>query len=44
MIYEQFYKSGWTPKLAKVVRRELVPMIVNTVTLVWYAAAAEAKK
>jgi hypothetical protein len=43
-IYEQYYKSGWTPKLAKTARRELVPTIINTVTLVWYAAIREAAK
>lgn len=43
-MYEQFYKSGWTPRLAKQVRRQLVPNIVNTVTLVWYAALQEAQK
>jgi hypothetical protein len=41
-MYEQFYKSGWTPRLAKQVRRELVPTIASTVTLAWYAAAREA--
>jgi hypothetical protein len=41
-MYEQFYRSGWTPRLAKQARRELVPTIVNTVTLAWYAAAKEA--
>jgi len=41
-IYDQFYKSGWTPKLAKQIRRELMPLIINTVTLVWYKAAQEA--
>jgi hypothetical protein len=41
-MYEQFYKSGWTPKLARQVRRELVPKIVNTVTLSWYLAVREA--
>jgi hypothetical protein len=41
-MYEQFYKSGWTPKLAKAARRELMPRIVNTVTLCWYLAAREA--
>lgn len=41
-MYDQFYKSGWTPKLAKQARRELMPLIVNTVTLVWYQAAREA--
>jgi len=43
-MYESFYKSGWTPKLAKQVRKELVPRIVNTVTLAWYGAIVEAKK
>lgn len=41
-MYDQFYKSGWTPKLAKQARRELLPLIINTVTLVWYLAAQEA--
>lgn len=41
-MYDQFYKSGWTPRLAKQARRELVPLIINTVTLVWYLAAKEA--
>lgn len=41
-MYDQFYISGWTPKLARQVRRELMPLIVNTVTLVWYMAAREA--
>ncbi len=41
-MYDDFYRSGWTPKLAKLVRRELVPTITNTVTLTWYAAAHEA--
>lgn len=41
-MYDQFYKSGWTPKLARQVRRELMPRIVRTVTTVWYLAAREA--
>jgi hypothetical protein len=41
-MYESFYKSGWTPRLAQLVRRELAPIIVNTVTLIWYAATSEA--
>lgn len=41
-MYDQFYKSGWTPKLAKQARRELVPIIINTVTIAWYMAAQEA--
>jgi hypothetical protein len=42
-MYESFYKSGWNARLAKQVRKELVPTIINTVTLAWYAAALEAK-
>lgn len=41
-MYQLFYKSGWTPRLAQVVRRQLAPIIVNTVTLLWYAAVIEA--
>ena len=41
-MYEQFYESGWTPTLAKLVRRELMPAIVSNVTLTWYIAAKEA--
>ena len=41
-MYDQFYKSGWTPKLARQVRRELIPQIVRTVTTVWYLAMREA--
>ena len=43
-MYEQFYRSGWTPKLAKIVRKELMPTIINTVTLVWATAVREAAK
>lgn len=41
-MYEQYYKTGWTPALAKVVRKKLVPMIVQMLTLAWYAAAVDA--
>jgi len=43
-MYETFYKSGWTPRLAKQARRELVPMIVKMVTLAWYGALQESQK
>ena len=43
-MYQQFYQSGWTPKLLSIVRRRLMPKIVNTVTLIWYSAAREAEK
>ena len=43
-LYERFYQSGWTPKVARLVRSELVPKIVDVVTLAWYAAVHEASK
>jgi hypothetical protein len=41
-LYESFYKTGWTPKLGRIVRRELVPRMVKMVTLAWYCALVEA--
>ena len=41
-VYDQYARRGWTPALARVVRREVVPMIVHTVLLAWYAAAVDA--
>ena len=41
-MYEQFYKRGWTPKLAKTVRLELAPRMAKTVTIAWYLASKEA--
>ena len=41
-MYESYYKSGWTPHLARQVRKHLAPAIVKAVTLAWYAAAVEA--
>ncbi len=43
-LYEQFYSSAWTPKLARRVRRELIPIIVETVALIWCMAAEDAAK
>jgi hypothetical protein len=43
-MYDEFYKSGWTPRLAKQVRRELAPLIINTVTLAWYAAVVQSRQ
>lgn len=43
-MYETFHKSGWTPKLAKQVRRELAPLIVSTITLAWYGAIMDSQK
>lgn len=41
-MYKAYYQNGWTPKLALQVRRQLVPIIVQTVALAWYSAAEEA--
>jgi hypothetical protein len=41
-MYENYYKKGWTPKLAWQVRHKLGPIIVKTVCLTWYIALAEA--
>jgi hypothetical protein len=41
-LYDAFYKSGWTIPLARRVRRQLAPILVRAVTLVWYGAIREA--
>lgn len=41
-MYDDFYERGWTPALARSVRRQLVPALVKSVTLIWYKAACEA--
>ena len=40
-MYEQFYKRGWTAKLARQTRNSLAPIIVKTVTASWYCALKE---
>ncbi len=37
-MYHRYYESGWTPHLARQVRKHLVPAIVKVVTLAWYGA------
>lgn len=41
-MYEDYYKRGWTPKLAKIVRLELAPKMGRAVSLAWFMAAKEA--
>lgn len=41
-MYEQFHRSGWTPKLAKQTKQHLAPLIIKTVALSWYYAAYQA--
>lgn len=42
-MYKNYYKKGWTPKLAWQVRHRLGPIMVHSVTLVWYMALIDAK-
>jgi hypothetical protein len=41
-LYDTFYKSGWTIPLARRVRSQLAPQLVQAVTLAWYGASLEA--
>lgn len=42
-MYDTFYKTGWTIALARQVRRQLVPVLISSVALIWYKAAFEAR-
>ncbi len=41
-LYDAFYQSGWTIPLARRVRSQLAPVLIQAVALVWYGAAKEA--
>lgn len=41
-MYDKYYEYGWTPQLARQVRKTLAPKIVQAVALAWYAAVQEA--
>lgn len=41
-VYDSYVRSGWTPRLARQVRKKVVPVITNMVTLAWYAASVDA--
>ena len=41
-IYNDYYRRGWTPRSAYVVRKKLYPAIVKTVTLAWYSSLIDA--
>ena len=43
-MFDEYHKKGWTPKLARQVRQKLGPLIVQAVTLSWYAALVDAGK
>lgn len=41
-IYDQYMQYGWTVKLAKQIREDLVPEMIKTVATAWYLALNEA--
>lgn len=43
-MYKKYYQTGWTPRLAQEVRRELAPAILQVISLAWYSAAHTAMK
>lgn len=42
-LYDRFIAGGWTPRLARQVRKELAPRMVRMITLAWYCAFWEAE-
>lgn len=43
-MYEDFAKEGWSVKLGNTSRQKLIPIIIKTVCLAWYAASKGATK
>jgi hypothetical protein len=43
-LYLKFYKTGWTPQLARQIRRDLAPAIAQVISLAWYSAVYEAER
>ncbi len=41
-IFETYIRTGWTPKLSSQIRHSLAPMMVKTVSILWFHAAKEA--
>ena len=41
-LYEEFYRFGWTRRLAKQTKDELMPLIIRAVVLGWLTAAERA--
>lgn len=42
-MYQTFWQQGWTAKLARQTKRDLVPTIIRTVAIAWLAAIEEAR-
>jgi hypothetical protein len=41
-MYERFHAKGWSPRLVRDVRNHLGPIIIKTITLVWFSAMRDA--
>ena len=41
--YTLFIRHGWTLKVSRLVHQQLMPLIIDTVSLAWYAAYQQAK-
>ncbi len=41
-LYDAFYQTGWTIPLARRIRSQLAPALVQAVTVIWYSAAHDA--
>lgn len=41
-LFHKYIAKGWTPRLAWQIRNRLGPMLIQTVTVVWYSALIEA--
>lgn len=43
-LYEEFSRAGWTRRLARDTKQQLIPEIVRAVTLAWYGCVVAAEK
>lgn len=43
-MYHEYWRLGWTSKLARKTRHQLVPIIIRTVAYAWYAALQESER
>lgn len=41
-LYQEFYRNGWTRRMANDTKRKLIPTIIRAVCLAWYQAALDA--
>lgn len=43
-MYHRFMKKGWTSRLGREVREDLIPLIIRVVAMAWYAAIQKARQ